>query len=73
MTNALPLSESIESLARDAARYRWLRSQPLDDPEIWIAVDSAKVPSRWALGGDDPNGCDAAIDAAMALSPSTPA
>lgn len=50
---------------QDAKRYQWLRSQPLDDPEIWIAVDSAKIPSRWALGGDDPDGCDAAIDAAM--------
>lgn len=58
-------ADEIERLRLDAARYRWLRSQTLDDPEIWIAVDSAKHPSRWGLGGDDPDGCDAAIDAAM--------
>lgn len=58
-------ADEIERLRLDAARYRWLRSQSLDDPEIWIAVDSAKHPSRWGLGGDDPDGCDAAIDAAM--------
>lgn len=61
------LEQEVERLRLDAARYRWLRSQTLDDPEIWIAVDSAKHPSRWGLGGDDPDGCDAAIDAAMKL------
>lgn len=51
--------------ARDAERYRWLRSRPLDDDEIYIAVDSPKHMGRWGLGGDDPDGCDAAIDAAI--------
>ena len=63
------LREEVAGLREDAQRYRWLRSQELDDPEIWIAVDSAKIPGRWALGGDDPRGCDAAIDAARKAAP----
>lgn len=57
------LRAEAEALRKDAERYRWLRARPLDDDEIYIAVDSAKYPNRWGLGGDDPNGCDAAIDA----------
>ena len=53
-----------DALLVDAERYRWLRARPLDDDEIFIAVDSAKHPTRWGLGGSDPDGCDAAIDAA---------
>lgn len=53
-----------DALLVDAERYRWLRARPLDDDEIFIAVDSTKHPTRWGLGGDDPDGCDAAIDAA---------
>ena len=63
------LNAERDALREDADRYRWLRSQPLDDPEIWIAVDSVSVPGRWALGGDDPDGCDAAIDAARKATP----
>jgi hypothetical protein len=59
----VPLDLAME---KDAERYRWLRARPLDDDEIYIAVDSARHASRWALGGSDPDGCDAAIDAAMA-------
>ena len=59
------LRAQVAALEQDAKRYRWLRSRELDDPEIWIAVDSVNCPSRWGLGGDDPDGCDAAIDAAM--------
>lgn len=56
----------LERLKADAERYRWLRSRPLDDDEIFIAVDSVNHPGRWGLGGSDPDGCDAAIDAARA-------
>lgn len=57
-----------DSLKADADRYRWLRARPLDDDEIYIAVDSVNVMGRWGLGGDDPDLCDAAIDAARATS-----
>ena len=63
--NPLALQE-LEALRKDAERYRWLRARPLDDDEIFISVDSDKFPNRWGLGGTDPGGCDAAIDAAMA-------
>jgi len=58
-----------QALEADAKRYRWLRARPLDDDEIFISVDSDKHPNRWGLGGSDPDGCDAAIDAAMAADP----
>jgi hypothetical protein len=59
----------LAKLREDAARYRWLRSRPLDEDEIYIAVDSDNHPNRWGLGGDDPKGCDAAIDAARKENP----
>lgn len=58
--------EAENSLLRvDAARYRYLRGQKLDDPTIYIGVDSIDFPKRWALGAGDELKVDAAIDAAM--------
>lgn len=53
---------------RNASRYEWLRARPLtNEDEVWIhlARNSSLAPDRWALGADDPEGCDAAIDLAM--------
>jgi hypothetical protein len=56
----------IEALRADAERYRWLRNQELDDPEIFIGIDSPSFPNRWALGHEDAAKIDQAIDAARA-------
>lgn len=53
---------------KNAQRYEWLRARPLtNEDEVWIhlARNSGLAPDRWALGADDPEGCDAAIDLAM--------
>lgn len=68
---ALSFHPRFDAEMKDAERYRWLRSRPLDDDDgdgIHISAGDA-VPGRWALGGDDPDGCDAAIDAAMEEKP----
>lgn len=65
------LKRERDETVADAARYRWLRARPLDDDEIYIAVDSHKHVGRWGLGGDDPAGCDAAIDAAIRTTKAT--
>ncbi|UYK67800.1 hypothetical protein NG831_06450 [Xanthomonas sacchari] len=60
------LAALLHDAQRDAERYRWLRARPLDDDgEIYIAAPHNHQ-SRWGLGGDDPDGCDAEIDTAMA-------
>jgi hypothetical protein len=54
----------IETLRRDAERYRWLRDKARtgeDAGEIFIGVDSPRHPNRWALFESE---ADAAIDAA---------
>ena len=59
-------------MAANARRYEWLRARPLNnEDEVWIqlARDNSVCPDRWALGGNDPEGCDAAIDRAMRLAP----
>lgn len=59
-------------MAANAKRYEWLRARPLNnEDEAWIqlAKDNSVCPDRWALGGNDPEGCDAAIDRAMRLAP----
>lgn len=62
------LRAELEACRKDAERYRWLRGRPLDgsDP-FWIQVsdDDEFGVCRWGLGGDDPDGCDQSIDAAM--------
>lgn len=59
------LRADCEALRKDAERYRWLRSRSLEGEDaFWIAAAHGH-PTRWAMGGDDPEGCDAAIDAAM--------
>jgi hypothetical protein len=54
------------ALELDAARYRFLRGQELNDPEIYVGVDSEQFKNRWALGAGDESKIDEAIDAAMA-------
>lgn len=56
--------DRLEKAEKDAERYRWLRNGPLVDGEIceelYVAVDSPKWPSKWALVGSD---LDKAVDA----------
>jgi len=56
-----------DALARDAARYRWLRAHPLDGSEEDTPCirASGRDTTHWALNGD---AADAAIDAAMGAS-----
>lgn len=61
----LTLRDERDALAKDAARYRWLRDMSLHDDgfsDVYIGVDSVRYPSRWALRGEE---ADEAIDAAM--------
>ena len=64
------LDAEVVALRKDAERYRWLVSRPLDgDDEFYISAQDSKTANAdgwWALGGDmDKSQADAYIDAAM--------
>ncbi|MGO3542307.1 MAG: CopG family ribbon-helix-helix protein [Pseudomonas helleri] len=71
VTQSMHIDDRVK-MAANARRYEWLRARPLNnEDEVWIqlARDNSVCPDRWALGGNDPEGCDAAIDRAMRLAP----
>ena len=57
------LQTEVEALRADAGRYRWLRHEAGDIGDLYIGVDSASYPNRWALTSEE---ADAAISAAIA-------